>query len=56
MLLNLLIENIDIPMEIVEAIEQLPEQGFDCVLVNGEVKLLSVMPDNLLRIEQCFVN
>jgi hypothetical protein len=45
-----LIENIDIPMEVVEAIEQLPEQGFDGVLVNGEVKLLSMMPDNLLRV------
>ena len=50
MLLVLLIENIDIPMEIVEAIEQLPEQGFDGVLVNGEVELLSMMPDNLLRV------
>lgn len=39
-----------VTMEIVEAIEQLPEQGFDCVLVNGEVKLLSVMPDNLIEV------
>lgn len=39
-----------VTMEIVEAIEQLPEQGFDGVLVNGEVKLLSMMPDNLIEV------
>lgn len=39
-----------VTMEIVEAIEQLPEQGFNCVLVNGEVKLLSVMPNNLIEV------
>lgn len=39
-----------ITMEIVEAIEQLPEQGFDGVLVNGLVKLLSMMPDNLIEV------
>jgi hypothetical protein len=50
MLPILLTENIGIPMEVVEAIEQLPEQGFDSVLVNGKVKLLSVMPDNLLQV------
>lgn len=36
-------------MKIVEAIEQLPEQGLHGVGVNGKVKFLSVMPDNLLR-------
>jgi len=39
-----------VTMKVVEAIEQLPEQGFDGVLVNGEVKLLSMMPDNLIEV------
>jgi hypothetical protein len=39
-----------VTMEIVETIEQLPEQRFDCVGIYGEVKLLSVMPDNLIEI------
>lgn len=39
-----------VTMEIVEAIKQLPEQGFDAVLVNGEVELFSVMPDNLIEV------
>ena len=38
-----------LPVKLVEAVEQLPQQGFDSVGVNGGVQLLPVMPDNLLR-------
>lgn len=39
-----------VTMKIVEAIKQLPEQGLHGVGVNGKVKLLSVMPDNLIEV------
>lgn len=48
-----------IAMKIVEAVEQLPQQGFDSVGVNGRVQLLPVMPYNLievmLRVIECEV-
>jgi len=40
---------LQLPVKIVEAVEQLPQQGFDSVWVNGGAQLLPVMPDNLLR-------
>lgn len=40
---------LQLPVKIVEAVEQLPQQGFDSVEANVGVQLLPVMPDNLLR-------
>lgn len=40
---------LQLPVKIVETIEQLPQQGFDSVWVNGGAQLLPVVSDNLLQ-------